>query len=369
MRYVPFGDLQSGPDGSVTHEMAGVIDAMAWALKSPRGVQFSRWIAGKRGLSRFYGETAIFYMLYTRHLTAAPAEPPLACLSGGKHGGHVITRSDWTDGATVVAFRCVDHYGGHNHFDQGSFVIYRNGLLALDAGRYRRPGGSQQKTNAHNTLLLGGQGQRRVRGQWFKTLAEFSKNLTAGRRLETGDILFYKDTPRWTAVAGQFAQAYSADVVRRCVRQILFVRPTTVLVVDHLEAPPGKVLPEVQWLLHVPAEPAVGVGFLGVSNGTSWLRCRSLWPGHAAPKVEPSLSTQVDRRTVIKAHRATFTYKGQARLTLVHLIQVGDGDRPADAGRVDLNVTKQAVTITLAGRTFTLAAEAPFGIEARPSAP
>ena len=362
MRHVPWGDMQSGPDGGVTHEMAGVIDALAWALKSPEGVYFSRWLAAKRGLARFHSETAIFYILYTRNLGAAPAEPALAGLFGGKHGGHVLARSGWDDGATVVAFRCTDHYGGHNHYDQGSFVIYRNGLLALDAGRYRSPGGSQQKTDAHNTFLLGGQGQRRVRGQWFKTVAEFKENLAGGRRLETGDILFYKDTPAWTASAGQFAQAYPAEVVKGCVRQLLFIRPVTVVVVDHLEAPAGKVLPEVQWLLHLPAQPEVGGGYVAVSNGPSWLRCRSVWPGHAAPKVEPSLSTLVDRQKAIQAHRATFTYQGQERLTLVHLLEVGDGEVPTEVPRVKVNVTARAVEIPLAGQTFTFAAEPTFSV-------
>ena len=193
MRYIPWGDLQGGPNGSVTHEMAGVIDGATWALRSPHGARFSRWLQAKRGLERFYGETAMFYMLYARQPQAEPADPPLSFLAGNRQSGHFIARSGWDDGATVVAFRCTDHFGDHHHYDQGSFLIWRNGLLAVDPPVYRKVRGPQQLTEHHNTLLLGGRPQRPVRGQWFVTVEDFQKNLQGGRKLETGDILFSHD--------------------------------------------------------------------------------------------------------------------------------------------------------------------------------
>jgi len=66
--------MQAGPDGGVTHEIAGLTDAATWALNNAHGAFFSQWLAGKRGTERFHGETAILYFLYTRHLAVAPAE-------------------------------------------------------------------------------------------------------------------------------------------------------------------------------------------------------------------------------------------------------------------------------------------------------
>ena len=63
-------------------DMAGVIDACTWALQSGHGLKFGQWLAAKQGLRRFRGETAIFYMLYTRRLQerkangAGPAARP-----------------------------------------------------------------------------------------------------------------------------------------------------------------------------------------------------------------------------------------------------------------------------------------------------
>ncbi len=356
MRHIPWGDLQGGPNGGVTHEMAGTIDAVTWALGSPHGVWFSRWLQAKRGLARFYGETAIFYMLYTRHLETEPAEPPLSFLAGNERSGHFIARSGWDDGATIVAFRSTDHFGDHHHYDQGSFLIYRNGLLAVDPPVYRKTRGPQQKTEYHNTLLLGGQPQRPARGQWFKTVEEFQENLHEGRRLETGDILFSRDAGPWAAVVGQFAQAYDCDALESCVRQLLFVRPDKVIVVDRLRAARGKTLPDVQWLLQLPDEPKQEGQGVFATNGKSWLRCRGVLPGEAVPEVSV---------TPMGTHRISFDYPGKADVVLVHSLEVGDGPTVGSAAQVEANRAGQDIVISVLGQSLLLAGDAPYRVERR----
>ncbi|MGQ9573926.1 MAG: hypothetical protein ACUVUC_01285 [Thermoguttaceae bacterium] len=353
MRYIPWGDLQGGPNGGVTHEMAGLIDAAAWALGSPHGVQFSRWLAGKRGLQRFYGETALFYMLYTRHLRAESAWPPLSFLAGNRQSGHFIARSGWDDNATIVAFRSTDHFGDHHHYDQGSFLIYRRGLLAVDPPVYRQIRGPQQKTEHHNTLLVGGRPQRPVRGQWFRTVEEFQKNLQAGRRLETGDICFWQDAGPWAAVAGQFAQAYDCDALASCVRQLLFLRPDKVVVVDRLLAVPGKQLPHVEWLLQFPQPPREDQGGLVASNGKSWLRCRAVLPGGAKPVISA---------TPVHTHRVSLAYPATAELALVHLLEVGDGTAAGPPARVAASQAGRSIQLSLDGWRFVFAAEPDYAV-------
>jgi len=356
MRYIPWGDLQSGPNGGVTHEMAGIIDALTWATKSPQGACFSGWLAKKRGLARFYGDTAIFYMLHTTQLRTAPAPPPLSFLAGNDQSGHFIARSSWHDDATIVAFRATDHFGDHHHYDQGGFMIYRNGLLAVDPPVYRQVRGPQQKTDVHNTLLLGGQAQRPVRGQWFKTVEEFQKNLKGGRQLETGDILFYKDAGAWAAVAGQCAQAYSPDLIQSYVRQLLFVRPSKIVVVDQLVPPDGRNLPEVQWLLQVPKPPVVEGPEVWASNGRSWLRCRALSPGGSIPTVEP---------TPVNTHRVSFRFRADGPLNMVHCIETGDGPQPEKATETKVAESDQAIEVTQDGATFLFSMRSPFIVTMR----
>jgi hypothetical protein len=372
MRFMPWGDMQGGPDGGATKEMAGVTDAATWATKSPPGAHFSKWLAGKLGMKRFRRDTAILYLLYNRHPATGPAEPPLAMLAGGEHSGQAMMRSSWKDDATVVGFRCSDYYQGHFHHDAGSFVIYRNGLLAVDAGKYtlytkelRAP---IIATSAHNSLLLGGEGQRVVKGQWYKDLAEFNearRNPDDGLRLEFGDVPFYRHAGEWTAVAGQFAQAYRPGLVASCVRQLLYVRPGTVVIVDSLVAPAGRKVPEVTWMLQLPtAAPKVGRGSAEFSNGRSWLRCRDLL-SDAEPGVGKSPPTQItsDYRKLADVSRVSFLCKEQPETVLVHLIEVGDG-QPGAPREVKPRVTAESVETVLDGKTYVFSRKAPFAVSA-----
>ena len=374
MRFIPWGDMQDGPNGGVTHQIAGVADAATWALKHPHGIHFGKWLAGKRGMRRFYRVSAVLYFLYTRHLATKPAQPPLAMLAGGEHSGQAMMRSSWKDDATVVGFRCTDYYQGHFHLDAGSFVIYRNGLLAVDAGQYtlytRKLRAPIIATSAHNSLLLGGQGQRDVKGQWYKDLAEFNEareDKRDGRRLEMGDVPFYKHAGEWTAVAGQFAQAYKPGTVKSCVRQLLFVRPNTVVIVDNLVAADGKNVPEVKWMLHLPtAGLKINNGSAMTANEKSWLRCRDLL-SRQTPVAEKSPPTQLtrDHRKMTDISRVNFVYKEQpGDLVLVHLIEVGDGT-PGEAKAVKPKITAEAVELTVAGKTFVFSRKAPFEVSAK----
>ena len=355
MRYIPWGDLQSGPNGGVTSDMAGIVDALTWALDLPHGAHFSRWLSAKRGLKRFRGDTAIFYMLYTRHLKTTPAEPPLSFLAGNEQSGHFIARSQWDDGATIVAFRSTDHFGDHNHYDQGGFTVYRNGLLAVDPPIYRRVGGPQQSTDNHNTLLIEGQSQRPARGQTFRTIEIFKENLEGGKQLETGDILFYKETGSWAAVAGQVAQAYPSDTVQSCVRQLLFVRPQTIVVVDQLTAPAEESPMNVDWLLQLPSPPSIEGTQLWSSNGSSWIRCRPLISGGS-----PSVTA-----TPVDTHRVTFRYFGKGNLTLVHLLDVGDEEKPGAAMEATSRLGEESVEVVIEGKTFVFETKPPFGVSER----
>ncbi len=68
--------------------------------------------------------------------------------------GWAAMRSRWEKDAAWALFICGDHYSGHQHSDQNSFVISLKGDLAIDAGEY-----GAKETSFHNTVLIG-DGQR-----------------------------------------------------------------------------------------------------------------------------------------------------------------------------------------------------------------
>jgi hypothetical protein len=83
------------------------------------------------------------------------------------------------------------------------------------------------------------------------------------------------------------------------------------------------------------------------------MRCHSLAPGAAAPAVEP---------TPVDTHRVIFRYAAEGALQTVHVIEVGDGMRPAAAVEAKVRETDTAVEVTLAGRTFAFAKQSPFAV-------
>ena len=88
--------------------------------------------------------------------------------------GYAITRDNWEDNGTLLAVKC-GYTWNHAHADAGSFVLFANGApFLLDSGNcaYDHALYSTyfRKDDAHNVLLVDGQGQRmeeQVRGSKF----------------------------------------------------------------------------------------------------------------------------------------------------------------------------------------------------------
>ncbi|MBN2287817.1 MAG: heparinase II/III family protein, partial [Candidatus Glassbacteria bacterium] len=72
--------------------------------------------------------------------------------------GWVAMRSGWDEDATHAIFKCGDYCYGHEHADQNSFVIFKQGSLAIESGRYEWESDHRPnyfaRTIAHNTVLV-----------------------------------------------------------------------------------------------------------------------------------------------------------------------------------------------------------------------
>jgi len=128
----------------------------------------------------------------------------------------VNSRSGWGPDDVCASFISTDRIWGHQHFDQNSFVVYKNGWQAADGATYSHSG-IVQETSTHNVILVDGSGQRSGEG--------------------TGDVLKFKATNEYTYVVGDATDAYNSGAVRRLnvfQREFVHVLPDFVVVFDRI---------------------------------------------------------------------------------------------------------------------------------------
>lgn len=136
----------------------------------------------------------------------------------------------------MVMFRS-SPYGGvsHGHASQNDFAVMKGGRALICAGGLRFPHHGTpfhtqyaQQSISHNCVLVNGQGAINGDGNRGGEIAGFS----------TGKKLGY--------VCGEAQNAYG-DLLDKCRRHLLLIRPSVLILVDDLVAPEPSTF---QWLLH-----------------------------------------------------------------------------------------------------------------------
>ena len=185
----PFGDDGRFREGNFLGSSHTFADYMQMAAErwsdEPVGRYARQWLSVVGNVSRPYiravdpgGQTTPFSSL------------PLDYYARG--ATHLFGKTSWNASATAVHFQLgqtVDD--GHQHADKGNFQIWKNGRwLTREATGYvdsivgyNNRSADSQSAEAHNTLLIGGQGV----AQWPRTQATV-------RRLESTASYLYANT-------------------------------------------------------------------------------------------------------------------------------------------------------------------------------
>ncbi|MCZ7645579.1 MAG: heparinase II/III family protein [Planctomycetota bacterium] len=190
---------------------------------------------------------------------------PRADLAGFKRShfspgpGHWQTRSSWDEDAAYLYFHCGKHFTAHQHLDQGHFVLWKHAMLLDDGGHYC--GWSEPhivncyiRSIEHNTLLihdpretwpairLAKEPPANDGGQRFPGFAchhnggawDVAQWETFRDELDTAKVVACEDPGAYSYVAGDLTNAYAKQKVERVWRQILFLRPGTFVICDHV---------------------------------------------------------------------------------------------------------------------------------------
>lgn len=199
--------------------------------------------------------------------------------------GQIVMRSGWKPDSAYCMFTigADPRTFGHKHWDEGNFVIYRNGYLALDSGSR----GWETDTNlryyyaqtvAHNCVLVHKPGEK-MPFHWGRTSDEPEAQVNHGGQYEGSGLLrAFRTTSRYTYVAADLQKVYESKC-REIVRQFVHLQPNVFIVYDRVvsESPSYR----KEWLLHFQNEPTVnGMDVTAACDGGR-IFCRTLLPTNA----------------------------------------------------------------------------------------
>ncbi|MBI2915039.1 MAG: heparinase II/III-family protein [Firmicutes bacterium] len=183
-------------------------------------------------LFRFAEHPAFTFLWYDPSLSPRePEEAPSVKVYPGV--GWAVMRNGWGHDHNMLVFKC-GATAGHAHGDAGTFVLYsRDQPLIIDSGvcGYEMPecDGYYRATRAHNTVLVGGEGQ-------IKRLA--------------GEIVEEAGVPGLGFVLGDATAPYEGRLTR-FARGVLSVGAEYFVLVDWLRKKGDE---PFQWLLHYDGE-------------------------------------------------------------------------------------------------------------------
>ena len=221
--------------------------------------------------------------------------------------GYVYARSSWDEDATYFFFRCGDRFTAHQHLDVGTFLVYKEGELIGDGGHYDGFGSTLHDVNyhlrtiAHNTIrvidpdeswevksraaptiragvVTSNDGGQHHNWPHHNGAAADPAAWHAQREIwETGKILAFEEKGDHVFIKADCSKAYSSKKLEKFIRQIVYLRPGTFVIVDSVRItnPSFKTI----WNLQAMKQPTKTVdGLWTWSNGAGRMFLQTLLP-------------------------------------------------------------------------------------------
>jgi len=172
--------------------------------------------------------------------------------------GIVFMRSGLDESATHAAFIAGGKIKSHRHYDQGHFVIYRKGHLAIDSGDYGPRKRNDHlaeylyRTVAHNSLLIHAPPEA---DRPPKVWGGAARTLDGGQWQQVGQQVAFETSAAYSYAATDMTACYAPAKCKQAVRQFVFVHPDTFVIFDRVTA--ARADYRKVWLLHSVNQPEV----------------------------------------------------------------------------------------------------------------
>jgi hypothetical protein len=180
---------------------------------------------------------------------------PLSDLHPAYYGtgtGQLYFRSSWDPGATLLHAIAGPFTESHAHEDQGSFLLYSDDWLAYDSN-VASHSGIVQDTTVHNLVRLDRDGAP----------------MPQYREREPGRVIALHDDAELSWVALEAAPVYDSADVTRIRRDIVFLKPSTIVVLDRVEVADSV---RAVWQLNTPLDASISDEAVTLGTQLSVLR-------------------------------------------------------------------------------------------------
>lgn len=262
---VPYVDRHAFIDDGGGDRFSGFANSaplIARALRDP----LAQWQADQAAAGNEYR-----YATWQRVVFADPTQPakspaelklPLGYLFVG--AGHVFMRSSWDDpNATWAFFGAGPHRVGHQHDDEGSFIIARKGGLVSKGGG--KGGGNDADcywggSLAFNLVTVFDPSEKPRRAEHNENDGGLLRHVYEDQAIERGHITAFRHTDRITYAAADLTAGYSPAKVKELTRQFIYLRGSRqraefFVVFDRVESTKPDFAKH--FILHMPNEPQV----------------------------------------------------------------------------------------------------------------
>jgi hypothetical protein len=184
----------------------------------------------------------------------------------GSGTGQLSVRSAWTTDATYSNLICGPYTQSHAHRDQGSFVLFKGHWLAFD-----------ENIDSHSGLAHGEAAHNLVRIEKGGAVVE--------QRYDTScAMVALADGPTYAYALARVTPVYAGNAaVRKVERELLFIKPGTLVVLDRVQTT-GSGVARI-WTLNLPVTPSVAGDGLSATNGGNRLDVVRLAPTGLASTV------------------------------------------------------------------------------------
>lgn len=188
---------------------------------------------------------------------------PLGYLLQG--AGHVFMRSHWDDpNATWAFFGAGRHVAGHQHDDEGHFLIARQGGLVTKGGGKGAGNDSDHYWGgslAFNLLTIFDPDEKFRRNKKNENDGGFQRLVYNNSKVERGRIVAFQHNQEFTYAAADITKAYSSNKAKEVTRQFIYLRNSQrggdeyFVVFDRVHSANPDFAKH--FILHMPEEPQV----------------------------------------------------------------------------------------------------------------